>query len=335
LAVADPAAPLRLRGGALLLLALAATAPPAANGDGEAQLAPLAQHSLLLDCTISGDTQLAAGERGHILIHNANNWSQATVPTQQTLTAIASNSSGVVIAVGHDLTILRSENRGQSWSKTHQLADEDRPLLDVTFLDEQRLLAVGAYGLLMRSDDTGQSWDLDELRLSNPDSEGLMPGEEPLPPDFHLNAIARADDGKLYIAAEAGHLYRSDDDGDSWRNLPSPYNGSFFGLLTLDDNSLLAFGLRGKLFRSDDSGESWRELGSGSEQLLTNGLRLNGTSYLAGLGGTLLHSTDSVQFQRIDTGGRAALTCLLPRNNGLTATSDAGLLELPAAELPR
>ena len=43
--------------------------------------------------------------------------------------------------------------------------------------------------------------------------------------DFHLNQLAAAADGTLYIAAEAGHLYRSDDGGVTWLALPSPYAG--------------------------------------------------------------------------------------------------------------
>jgi len=54
-----------------------------------------------------------------------------------------------------------------------------------------------------------------------------------VPPDYHLNRIVGVGN-RLYIAAEGGQLYRSDDRGASWRVLPSPYEGSFFGLT--DDN---------------------------------------------------------------------------------------------------
>ncbi len=52
-------------------------------------------------------------------------------------------------------------------------------------------------------------------------------------------------------------VYRSDDGGETWAELPSPYEGSFFGVLPLDDDALLLFGLRGHLFRSEDAGETW------------------------------------------------------------------------------
>ena len=56
--------------------------------------------------------------------------------------------------------------------------------------------------------------------------------------DYHLNHIARSGTGRLYIAAEAGTIYRSDDDGQTWISLPSPYHGSFFGTLPLENDSL-------------------------------------------------------------------------------------------------
>ena len=61
--------------------------------------------------------------------------------------------------------------------------------------------------------------------------------------------------GTLYVAGEAGHLYRSDDAGQSWFELPSPYEGSFFGAAAARrPTAVLAFGLRGHLYRSDDAG---------------------------------------------------------------------------------
>ncbi len=38
--------------------------------------------------------------------------------------------------------------------------------------------------------------------------------------DWHLHKIARANDGRLFIAAEAGYVYRSDDGGETWEELP-------------------------------------------------------------------------------------------------------------------
>ena len=41
-------------------------------------------------------------------------------------------------------------------------------------------------------------------------------------------------DGTMYIAAEAGSFYRSDDGGENWITLATPYEGSYFGVLALE-----------------------------------------------------------------------------------------------------
>ena len=93
-------------------------------------------------------------------------------------------------------------------------------------------------------------------------------------PDYHLNRIVAAGGARLYIAAEAGHLYRSDDGGAHWQQLASPYEGSFFDVLPLGGDALLAFGLRGNLYRSEDAGASWRRLDSGTLAMLDGGTTL-------------------------------------------------------------
>jgi photosystem II stability/assembly factor-like uncharacterized protein len=102
-----------------------------------------------------------------------------------------------------------------------------------------------------------------------------------------------ASGSRLYIAAEAGHLYRSDDAGKTWTELPSPYEGSFFGILPLDGESLLAYGLRGHLFRSDDGGHSWRQITLSTDAMLNDAIRLpqRGVA-IVGLSGAVLISMD-------------------------------------------
>ena len=66
----------------------------------------------------------------------------------------------------------------------------------------------------------------------------------------HLNALIPAPGrgnglDRLYIAAEAGVVYRSDDGGETWGELPSPYAGSWFGGLALGENQVLLAGTEG------------------------------------------------------------------------------------------
>ncbi len=119
---------------------------------------------------------------------------------------------------------------------------------------------------------------------------------------------------RVYLGAEAGRLFRSDDDGASWRELPSPYDGSFHGLLALDGDALLAFGLRGNLFRSEDGGANWTAIQTGTTALLNSGARVDAdTVVIAGTAGVILVSRDGGRtFTLYQQDDRKAISAVRP-----------------------
>lgn len=286
---------------ALLALSGGAWAQQAAE-DAAAQpswIAPLASKSLMLDLARAGARVFAVGERGHVLYSTDEGatWAQVQVPTSAGLTAVYFVDTKHGWAVGHDEVILRTTDGGDSWQRSHFAPENYRPLLDVWFADASRGYAVGAYGTIYASSDGGASWSLVpfEPELIGARAAPVDPEDytSELSIDFHLNAIVGDGAGRLYLGAEAGRLFRSDDGGASWKELPSPYDGSFFGLLPLEGDSLLAFGLRGHVFRSDDAGRSWARSETGTVALLHSAVRVDaGTLVVAGLAGVLLVSKD-------------------------------------------
>ena len=112
------------------------------------------------------------------------------------------------------------------------------------------------------------------LILDNMHQEDPWAEEEEVWVDFHLNQISATENGRILIAAEAGNIYRSDDGGRSWLSLPSPYEGSFYGSLSLGYGKVLLFGLRGHLFLSNNTGNSWTPLVSNTQATLNDGVRL-------------------------------------------------------------
>jgi photosystem II stability/assembly factor-like uncharacterized protein len=282
---------------------------------------PLVESSLLLDADSHGSRMIVVGERGHVLLSNNGGarWQQVAVPTRSTLTAVRIVGGDHAWAVGHDGLILHSDDGGLSWSEQHRSQETDRPLLDIWFADPRRGMAIGAYGLMLSTEDGGRTWR---------DALGKDEGA-------HANAIAEAPDGSLYIAGEFGSILRSDDRGRSWQQLPSPYRGSFFGLLPLQDVTILVFGLRGHLFRSEDRGITWRRIQTGTAATLLAGLvRADGSIVIAGLNGVLLLSDDgggSFQLRHlVDRRGIAALIELGP--DQLLAVGEGGLTKIPARD---
>ena len=279
-----------------------------ASGDAKPAVeAPLAVHSLLVDATTAGPRVVVVGQRGHILVSGdgGKSWEQSRVPTRALLTAVHMHDERTGWAVGHDAVILRTDDSGDTWRLLHRAPEEERPLLDVWFRDKQSGFAVGAYGYFLATGDGGETW---APRAISQD-------------DFHLNEIVPAGAERLYIAAEAGVAYRSEDGGNTWSELPSPYTGSWYGALVLDEERLLLLGLRGHLFRSEDGGENWTQVATGTTATLTDAVRLpNGTVLITGLEGILLTSRD---------GGLSVTATRLPSRQGITsalALADGGVL---------
>lgn len=255
---------------------------------------------------------------------NSLNWNQSENPVRVTLTSCFFANANIGWAVGHDGVVLKTEDSGLTWNMQlngfeanklmarHAIAlqgqaaqalndaapGEDpplqeafedaesaaqdassfleegasRPFLDVWFRNEQEGFVIGAFGLILRTADGGESWTPWFDRLDNP---YLM----------HLNSIRKIGQA-LYITAEAGALFRSGDNGQTWQRLDSPYEGSLFGILGSGDGRLITFGLRGHVFQSLDDGDSWVEIETGiSSSLFGGALLSDGTAVLVGAQG--------------------------------------------------
>ena len=332
-----------MRGGIVLWLLLIVTvlfAPPA-GGQRAAVESRLAAASLLLDGSAAGSRLVVVGERGHILYsdNDGGTWTQAQVPVQVMLTAVHMLDEQTGWAVGHDAAILRTRDGGDAWQLVHYAPQAQLPLLDVWFRDADNGFAVGAFGTFLASVDGGDTWT---CRNSCWDEEDLADGppllhapDSDFADDFHLNAIVPAGSGRLFLAGEAGVLYRSDDDGQTWRALPSPYSGSWFGALALDPITVLVTGLRGRLFRSEDAGESWTQIETGTTATLTDLIQVQPDLILiTGLAGALLTSHDngfSVSYRSLPS-RQGVATALATDGGGVVLVGEFGVESLSATE---
>ena len=294
-------------GGLVLLLAgvfaLAVQAAPAVL-ERPALHSAKAERSVMLGLARAGKRLVAVGERGIILLSDDDGarWRQAEVPVSVNLTAVQFVDAKQGWAVGHLGVVLHSADGGETWHEQldgiqaaelvlqaaeasgdaaaieqarAMVADgPDKPFLGLHFQDAQVGYLVGAYNLILRTTDGGQRWQSWMPHLDNPQALNL----------YAMGAWR----GDLYIVGERGLLLRSRDGGERFAALPSPYEGSFFGLLAARDG-LLAYGLRGNAWWSDDGGETWQVLETDVESALAAALELaDGRLLLAGQGGELL-----------------------------------------------
>jgi len=307
---------------------------------------------------------------------NGGKWHQSTVPVSVLLTSVVFPTVRDGWAVGHSGVILHSSDSGETWEKQFdgnsanqmiitqsenqinrlkgqvELSQEDdredleialedaeyaledaqidagigasKPLLDVFFINDKEGLVVGAYGFIFKTFDGGASWKNYGAKMDNPDR-------------FHLNTITQVDGSVLVIGGEAGVLFRSEDKGETWETVESPYAGSFFGLAeTGEEQSVLAFGLRGNLFRSVDAAKTWEAVDTGTESTLISAVH-NGEGDISIMGnsGSVLFSDDGgrtfsemVRDDRLGVASAVFITrdeLVIVGERGVNRTSSAGI----------
>ena len=320
----------------------------ASDSSTVAMKSTLAKDSLLLDIKKISDKKLVAvGEYGHILTSNDGvNWLQASVPVQTTLTSVYFYDEALGWAVGHDATILHSQDGGNTWNIQHYQPELEKPLLDVSFKSALEGIAVGAYGMVFRTLDGGKSWTnefhpdfllpedkeyLDELKQ---DDEAAYLDEISfiLP---HFNRLVK--DGRtLFLLGEAGLMAKSNDFGLHWQMFDDIYQGSFFDLGRTESGNLLVAGLRGHVFRGIQNGLNWTASNTNTTALLSDIiLGADERIFIIGNNGTLLVSDDDGETftARPQSDGKALISGVW-FNNQLVAVSEVGIkvLDLPTVD---
>ena len=289
----------------------------------------------MLDADYAGDAIVAVGDRGHVLISEdgGESWRQVRVPTRAMLTAVSFHDAELGVAVGHDATVLRTADGGRSWQRVYFEPEEERPFLDIYFHDARNVIAIGAYGYFLESRDGGETWESREVTASDPGevAEPVDAGET-YPEDFHFNRFAVSDQGRWYMAAEAGNIYRSDDRGATWQRLPSPYEGSFMGVLPLAGERLLVYGLQGTLLFSENAGGNWRPVETGTQATLVSaGILRDGRVLVAGYSGSvLIADQDLAAIRFVQLEQRMGISATLQLESGdLLLFGTGGMMRLP------
>lgn len=315
---------------------------------------------MLFSIARAGERLVAVGEHGVIALSDdqGGHWRAAKVPVDVNLTAVAFADAEHGWAIGHQGVVLHSADGGASWSKqldgvsaaqvllkhAQQQAGDldetareellyraeslvadgpDKPLLALLVESRQVLTVVGAFNLALRSEDGGNSWQAFSQQLDNPGG-------------MHLYGLAKLDGGLLAVG-EQGLLLKAAQPGQPLTALPSPYDGSYFGLLPLGRQGLLAYGLRGNAYRSTDAGESWQKVAlAGSNATFNAALRrANGDILLLDQSGRIHRSGDQGRsFRPLAFEWGAPLTGAVETADGQVLLSTlAGIVQVPPAVL--
>jgi photosystem II stability/assembly factor-like uncharacterized protein len=133
--------------------------------------------------------------------------------------------------------------------------------------------------------------------------------------DRHISQVVQVG-GTLWLVGESGTLARSDDGGATFVGVPSPYTGSYFGMLVASDGALLIYGMRGSIYRSADGGATWQKTETDTTASFNGGRTLaDGRILLVGNAGLVATSTD---------GGQSFEIKWSPASRGFSAVAEAG-----------
>jgi photosystem II stability/assembly factor-like uncharacterized protein len=323
--------------------------------DTPALRSELAAQSMVTGLARAGERLVAVGQRGHIVYSDdgGQHWQQAQVPVSSDLVSVHFPTSQQGWTVGHDGVVLHSNDAGQTWRRqldgrqvgpimlayyqrqldshpddadlqarvgeAQRMVEEgaDKPFLDVWFENERVGYIVGAFNLIFRTDDGGQRWT---PLLEQTDNPGAL----------NLYALRPVGD-ELFVVGEQGLVMKLDRASGRFKALPTPYNGSYFGV-TGKPGSVLVFGLRGNVFRSTDGGTSWNRIDLSLPLNITaSTLTADGRIVLVSQAGHVLVSADDgASFQLQPNTAPAPVAAAQVANGGsLVLAGTRGLRQLP------
>ena len=338
------------------VLALSAATVPAAWSvvppkNGEAVQSKLAAQSLLIDAARAGKRMVAVGEYGDVVLSDdeGKTWRQAKkVPVTITLASVFFVDDKKGWAVGHDTTIIMTNDGGETWTKQYGGGEHQQALLSVFFKDATHGFAVGAFNMTVETSDAGKTWTErqtlmppheppkvkpEDLNADPTAPRVVSPDDDPFATtgadENHLNSLfAGPDANTFFVAAEGGAVYRTGDGGATWKKILTGYIGSFWGGVTAKDGTVYVTGMRGNIWRSTDGGNKFAKVDtSGADQSIANGIQLvDGSMVFVGLGGQVLYSPDGLKYTLTYRADRKALSDIIQDGDRLYSFGEAGVL---------
>ena len=265
-------------------------AAPASLKIQPAEATTAAAKAMILSSARAGKRIVAVGNHGIVLLSDTDgaDFRQATsVPVRSTLTAVTFVDEKTGWAVGHWGVVLRTDDAGENWKVQRADTSVDQPLFSVWFRDRQRGFAVGLWSLLIATADGGKTWT--PVKLPPP------PGAKKA--DRNLLKIFANRMGTLFVAAEQGMIlksydgeswtylttgykgtfwtgivlsngtllvgglrgtiYRSTDDGRTWKEAKSEFKSSITDFAEAG-GKVYAAGMDGVFLESDDHGATFK-----------------------------------------------------------------------------
>jgi photosystem II stability/assembly factor-like uncharacterized protein len=196
----------------------------------------------LVDMAVCPDGSLIAIDHYHkVWSSNAEGgqWTSAAIEKPRTPLAVTCDPQGRWWVVGSGATIAGSADRGVSW----QLTDlgQDVQLTTIQFVEPNRAIATGEFGMVVGSSDAGATWA----------AVGTMPNE------FYPYATLFANPNEGWSSGIAGQILHTGDGGRTWAKQNNTTQAPLYRLFA-HEGHIYGVGAGGVVATYD--GGVWRQL---------------------------------------------------------------------------
>lgn len=221
------------------------------------------------------------------------NWERTEVEPGGRIDAIADFGDGVIVLgtrLPNPSNVYRSDDYGKSWTKVANVGEDDYITCVAAGKGGVGYILTGAKVHVWKTEDDGLTWR-DLGRVNDSDSEtnfaeayGMVVTEAGTvliaDTDAGGGRVTRSEDGgetwtvgapisplaiyRLQLVGDgivvngwAGHMYKSTDDGRTWRDVGKLMDSYLYAIDYLGGGAVLIGTESGHVFRSEDYGETW------------------------------------------------------------------------------
>ncbi|MGB1295029.1 MAG: YCF48-related protein [Flavobacteriales bacterium] len=202
-------------------------------------------------------------------------WIEQNSETPYHLRGIDFIDSMTGIAVGHNGTIIKTEDGGQTW---YDIPSPNSNILwKVQFFSDSVGWIVGSNGTLLYSNNRGDSWETKEL-----------------PTTEYIESVYFVNDSVGWISGSNGLLYKTNDGGGNWVN-SSFLQPDFLGVIRFLNDSIGVVSTEDGIYRTTNGGDSWSKNSSVSMAILDIFFINENVGWLCGENGLIYKTENSAE----------------------------------------
>lgn len=269
------------------------------------------EYSSFFAITKNNSVLYASGEYGIMIKKDlpASTWSVVANPTDQSANWIAFTSTGTGFAVGQDGFIIKSSDKGKSWTAIDNKITKDS-FYGVTVTDKNNSWLVGDEGVLLHTSDGGTTWVQQETGLTT-----------------SLVTISFVDNNNGWAAGDGGVIMHTTNGGSTWTRQTSNTSNYLLGIHFADANKGWCVGAGGIMMRTTNGGSTWTTTASVvSSNLYSVSMITSALGFAAGPSGVMLKTTDAgASWVKVNLGITSNLALVVGTSaNNLYAVGDSG-----------